>query len=365
MKLFSKIGFSLGAILLGVLCLGGLESKAQDEDSQGPPPEMMGMLAEAMQSENMQRMQKASVKQAFRMYWDGKGANLGMQNYLMQPAFREGLGITDEQMGNIQKAPMELMQDEKFSAAQKEIMELVDIGDPFFKNAGPEKVDKLIDIQGRMMDGMFEAMSNKIDEVLTPEQKKLSQEAQLSMMSEVPIISPSMFEVLDLDDEQKKQMAEIKKEFDGEFDEISDKFTDDQLLLTRKIFEYMAKEKTGFSTDPSKNAERVQDMLKKMAEEDPEFREIQRRSQEYGQQFVTKFKYRLYDILSDEQLKRLIDLTENPPEYIKKMKEMMKELRGEKSDAPWKPSLDSWKPGDPVPEEYKQKRNISSFPSEE
>jgi Ni/Co efflux regulator RcnB len=67
---------------------------------------------------------------------------------------------------------------------------------------------------------------------------------------------------------------------------------------------------------------------------------------------------KMFDVLTDEQWARLQKLIDNPPEhakaYAKKLKEQMGE--SEKTGGAWQPGPNSWRPGDPIPEQYRQQR---------
>jgi len=68
----------------------------------------------------------------------------------------------------------------------------------------------------------------------------------------------------------------------------------------------------------------------------------------------------LYDVLTDEQWDKLQNLVDNPPEYIKAWLKVYSS-RNQKQEE-WQPGPDSWKPGDGIPESYRQERNERRFP---
>jgi hypothetical protein len=73
----------------------------------------------------------------------------------------------------------------------------------------------------------------------------------------------------------------------------------------------------------------------------------------------------MFDVLTDEQMEKLQNLIDHPPDYIKTKIAEMKKMQGKNID-PIQALLNSWKPGDPIPEEYKKHRNSrKTFPTEE
>ena len=80
-----------------------------------------------------------------------------------------------------------------------------------------------------------------------------------------------------------------------------------------------------------------------------------------GADFSTWFKVELFDVLTDEQWNKFQNLVDNPPEYIKAWLRVYSS-RSKPQEA-WQPGLNSWQPGDPIPEQYRQERNTrGNFP---
>jgi Ni/Co efflux regulator RcnB len=65
----------------------------------------------------------------------------------------------------------------------------------------------------------------------------------------------------------------------------------------------------------------------------------------------------MFDVLTDELLLRLQDMIDNPTGLVKIMLDKMKAGREnkEKKDE-WVPGPNTWQPGDPLPEQYRQER---------
>jgi len=67
-------------------------------------------------------------------------------------------------------------------------------------------------------------------------------------------------------------------------------------------------------------------------------------------------KFKMFDVLTDEQLERMIDLIDNPPDYVKKVIAQMRNWQGRDEPGEWQPGVNSWKPGDGIPAEYLKHR---------
>jgi Ni/Co efflux regulator RcnB len=84
---------------------------------------------------------------------------------------------------------------------------------------------------------------------------------------------------------------------------------------------------------------------------------------ETGKGLANQLKFKMFDVLTDEQWKRMIDLIDNPPDYVKKLLAERRKAReaaaNQTANKPgeWMPGPNSWRPGDPVPEQYRQQRN--------
>jgi len=73
----------------------------------------------------------------------------------------------------------------------------------------------------------------------------------------------------------------------------------------------------------------------------------------------------MFDVLTDEQWERMIDLIDNPPDYVKKILDEKRKAReaetassGESGE--WQPGPGSWQPGDGIPAGYRIERETRS-----
>ncbi|MCL2625176.1 MAG: hypothetical protein FWD31_16065, partial [Planctomycetaceae bacterium] len=70
--------------------------------------------------------------------------------------------------------------------------------------------------------------------------------------------------------------------------------------------------------------------------------------------FINQMKFKMFDVLTDEQFERMTDLIDNPPDYVKKVIAQMRKMRGE--DDSESNEWGSWQPGDGIPAEYLKHR---------
>ena len=325
------------------------------QQMQGPPN-----FAQ-MRSPAMQAMMKNGMKAGLRTFWDGRGGNLMALGLMHDPDIRTALGVSNEQFQDIQgiqqSLPRELQKHPEF---QKIMGEMQALGDPrtlFGENVDEATRTKAQEIQGKMASLSIEIMSDAIGNAITPEQKKKMNESLLANMSEMPMLSPSMFEVLDLTDAQKQQMEGIKKELEPAFEKNLEEFTSGSMLVAGKAFDELEKQGGDF-TNPADVQKKMIDITKKLEAEDPEFKKIQQDLQTKGKAFAMQFHTKMFDVLNDEQWKRLQNLIDNPPEYAKAFGKKIREQKAATDKAgAWQPGPSSWKPGDAIPEQYRQERN--------
>jgi uncharacterized membrane protein YcgQ (UPF0703/DUF1980 family) len=156
---------------------------------------------------------------------------------------------------------------------------------------------------------------NAVNDLLPLEMKQKMNESMLANMSVLPIISLQMFEALNLTDAQKQQMEKIKKEFEPEFEKNLEDLIKGQTILANKALDEFIGQKLDGNVEGF--GERMAAVLKKLLADDQEYKKIYTEIQSQGQSFATRFKEKIFDVLTDEQWTRLLDLIDNPPEYAK------------------------------------------------
>ena len=333
-----------------MLLLGLTASAVAQDDS--PPNDFMRTRKSPM----VQRGMKMSVIVNFRAFWNGQGTSVMAAGLLNDPDIRTAWDISDEQYQKIrstQKSP-------EMQETMLEYETLQNPDDPFLENTDEETKTKLFDLQERMILLNMDDVVNALDNALTSEQKQKIKEAQLASMGEIPIISLSAFEALNLTDTQKQQMENIKKELEPEFENHLKNFVDGQIMIANKALDAFEKLGGKDFEDFTKKAPLITTKLKT---DDPQFKKTFEDIVTQSRLFTTQFKTKMFDVLTDEQWKRLQELIDTPPEYAKVLRKKLKEQIGEseKTDA-WAPGPNSWRPGDPIPEGYRQERSKRRFP---
>ena len=329
--------------------------------AQAPPSQR-----DMMRSPAMQRMQKNAGKQVMRSFWNGDATHLIAIGMLQQEDFRNGLGISQEQNQKIQDVTRNIgtmvQTDPEISSIQEEMTKLMQEtpGGIFGENVSEETQDKFMDVQLKMQSVLFKRINDAVNENLTSDQLRKVKEFQISVMSEIPLFSPSMFEALDLSGEQKKQLDGIKKELEPDFEKNLDKMLDAQLRMSEKLQEELEGKLEGV-TDPKEMSKIIEEAVKKIQSSDPEFKKMQNDVLADAKEFASKLKFKMFDVLTDEQMERMADLIDNPPDYVKNALARIRKQMGaddnEELSGEWKPGINSWKPGDPIPKEYLEQRN--------
>ena len=291
---------------------------------------------------------------------------------LRDPEIRSAWGVSPDQYLQLREAWVNVhdarMQDPEFRKIQ-ELMNDVDV--PGMRIRGFDEVTLGIAYaqSRRSNELMTIRISNAFDNTLTPEQRQTMNEAFLASMSELPIILPDMFEALDLTDDQKQQMNEIKNNLEAEFEKMLDEFVTHQMMLRDMLIVELGGQEietvgTDFTRDEtliafSRFREKTQTATKRMADA-PEYRRILDEMQSSGMAFSTQFRTQMFDVLTDEQWQRLQNLIDNPPPHARVLIAKLREQRGEtekNESGVWVPGPGSWRPGDPIPEAYRQERN--------
>jgi len=312
---------------------------------------------------------KSTFKESLRSQWESRSINsLIVMNFLRldDPVLRSAWDISDEQHQRIRASFQTGINDMR--EKNPEIRQLMDelitsnmSGAFFAEDADEATMVKIREMADKVPAAMTHAAAEAVNDVLTPEQRQKIKESQLANMGTMPVLSPNIFEALNLTDAQKQQMGDIKKELDPEFEKALENFADRELALWSKVVDRAVK--AGKADIALGEDEPVRKML--MAE-DPEFRKIQDELQSQSQAFAEKFRIKMFDVLTDEQWARLLELIDNPPEHALIFGKRLRERHGENAQAGqggWQPGPGAWQPGDPIPEGYRiQRETRRQFP---
>ena len=331
-----------------------------------PPPGVD--FIQAQRSYMTQIPMKNNWKTDIRVYWNGQGADLMALTLTHDPNLRAAWNISDEQYQQLKDCFDNIgdaqQNDPEYLKLGEEIQTMINPDDPFPLHADEETKNKWLEIEERGTTWMTNYYSETIRSILTPEQMQKIQETHLATMEDFPIVSPYLFEALDLTDAQKQQMEEIKKELEPEFERNLEDFVNSQLFLVNMVYDELEKQGVKDSDGMMKKMSTVSKILA----ENPKYKRILNESQSKSNQFASQFKTKMFDVLTDEQWARLQKLISDPPEHVKAFLKKFNKLPDankatEKKEKPsvWTPGPNSWQPGDPIPEQYRQERK-SRFP---
>jgi Spy/CpxP family protein refolding chaperone len=291
---------------------------------------------------------------------NGCTANLRVVRELSLDYFREGIGVSEEQYRKIRQemdgANEVIWNDPDYKSLHDEIYKY----SPSDPDATEETLKKFAELIIKRDEMIRSSELSPFYNNLIPEQIQKINEFHISNMSETELVFLGMFEALDLSDEQKKQFGEVKKKMEPELNKHIDTFIECQSKWDEKV-----EEKLKAITDPEKREafrrasmvhDHDNDILRQLWVELQPDRD---KRMESGRKLADKMKIEMFDVLTDAQWNRMIDLVDNPPDYVKKL---LAEKRKAREDATaksseWQPGPDSWKPGDPIPEQYRQERN--------
>jgi hypothetical protein len=293
----------------------------------------------------------------------GRKANVdGLVPYLGMSSMREGLDLSQEQIQKIQQEVQRnlypiLENDPNFLSLRDEARKF----DPDSPAATEETLKRYADLQVEMDNMVAQKRVNLIYENLTPDQNKKVYEYHISNMDATGYVFPGMFEALDLSGEQKQQLDKIQKEMKPELE----KHIDRKFELQDKEYNMIQERRKGMTPPQVRDMIQPEDeawgdvVLKVRAELQPE----RDRIMESGRKLADELKIKMFDVLTDEQWARMIDLIDNPPDHVKKMVAAIRKVRGDDDNKPdankpgvWMPGPNTWRPGDPIPEQYRQQR---------
>ena len=349
-----------------------------------------------------QQAKKDSIKSSMRLNWNSRTSNLLTMSVLNNPDVRAAFGVSDEQYEQILDAQhplkepvMSRMQSspevQKVEETMKAIVDKAPNPPPTTGGYVPqmlgldgESLKKLLDLQKVRNSLVRIASAEACNGILTPEQERKINESLLVSMEALeigrPLVSPRMFEALDLTDAQKQQIKTLEQEFESEIKEYIENLSDARIQLGDKIAAALQKQEGETLQEKAEAANKNLDV-------DPELKEILDKIQSTQKAFATQFMAEMgnRNILTGEQWARLQTLFDDPPEYTKVFGRVLRgehltkknessesgesssssgqkgnDKREESNSGGWQPGPDSWRPGDAIPEQFRQERNQRS-----
>ena len=362
--------------LAAVLCLLLFAFAAHAQQQEPTAEQVQRQIEENLryfQTPRKQIEEQASEFAALSSPWSGQGSWIPLRMFLRTGNEAE-LGLTDTQkerfsflykeneLGVEWFRKMHENPTPEFAQAMEAARAAEIPDDRFFERASEEQKNAFREATMMTTRLWLEGMQAEIEETLSPEQMLQVRKLEMQLMPELGIPYPSMFDPLDLTDEQKKDMNKISDEMRGEFDHL--------LQESVKIkAERLASVSQSLQGKPfSSHGE----FWKSFQEEHRQFvpSEAMRKKSmdlhEQGTKLMTLLRTRLMNVLTDEQLDRMQQIMDESPEFVKQVLAEFKKRREAQAKAPgYVPGPDSWRPGDPVPAQFKEEHRTGRFPRSE
>jgi len=355
-----------------------------------------GQLSIVRAQESIQTQQDSERHQNIsRHIWHGSGRSIANDTLLRDPAFRAAFGVSDETYQQILENARDKVSIPENPEFRKVVQEFEDtrealtgsrymMGQPLNMRDGDEERMKLFN-RSRELQEKMQTMASEasflydrlygaaFEDALSPELKQKIGEAWLAAMGETESFSPSLFEVLNLTDTQKEGMERIKKELEPEFEKYLEIFGNNAAKITKMVDDWLSRPEVQRAFSDSGLSLNVW-----LRQEEPEFGRLVDESRASRMAFITLFRTRMHDILTDGQRRRLQELSDNPPPYALYLIQRLRRERGRheevainqsgKSDRAgadkdiWIPGPNAWRPGDPLlPGAHRLERS-SPFP---
>ena len=304
-------------------------------------------------SDFMLQVQENRLKASYRATLSGSGLNGTIPWFENAESIREQLNISEEQIQTIQDIRINqrrtiVQDDPEYKAIKNAIDEVYsDIHND--TEEAQQHFFYLIRKQRQIEEEKLEAAINTL---LTSEQIQNIKEFQISVLSDDSFVTPNMFEALDLSDEQRKQLDAIKQEMIPEIEKYIDQQAELGMFDVRLDAEFRKILNTATSLEENKKYwDELWPAMKKEAA--PKHQQKQDEFEASIKKLTHTLKIKMFDVLTDEQWNRVVQLIDNPPELIKRIR--VAKAAKEKKEV-WAPGPNSWRPGDPIPEGYRQQR---------
>lgn len=342
----------------------------------------LSVLAQDAAKPDLIKMVRASMKFSGVHLDIGIGEDrTGLTAYhtLADPEIRKTWNVSEEDYQKLQAAftnptnaqkphPAAAAEKTEYDAAQKEYGEMVQAAknNGTFQNADAATLKRVKELHNQMLTITSKWQARALNETLTPELRKKTQEYELALTVKPFGVSPTALEILGLSEEQKSRIDRIAKTMEPELQSNLIEMSGIVEKLMEKTFDRLEQEHKTI-TDPQVFQDKMKAATLQTVRSDTDIKEMLAGVRNKNQEFTARYKFQLYDVLTDEQMQRLQALADNPPDYIKATRERLHKVNEGFSDKEEEFSLDNlWKPGDPIPEAYKEHRkNRKQFPQAE
>ena len=366
-------------LFVTLLCFSLLLTVVSAQEPPTPEQLQQQIAAELhrLQSPREQLMQEANALASYHPLWAGQGT-VDMLSFMLAPPRRTSyngtnadvlLGLTEEQMqqlaftydlnARIEWSRQKVQDMPEYARAVPAARAATNIPDDYlFEHATEEQKNAFREATVAEIKMLSPVMHEEIINILTPEQLLQVRKWEMQMMSEKGLPCPAMFEILDLTDDQKKEMNEIAVEMKVEFDSLVREAV--AVKFERESADYKLLEGKTFVSRQEFN-EQLGEVWRKSVDgiEIHKSRSLEGK----GIELLTLLQNRLMNVLTDEQLDKMQQIIDETPEYLKRYLAARKAERETQRQAPgYVPGPDSWRPGMPVPERFRQERRPGRFP---
>ena len=310
-------------------------------------------------SDVMRQSQMNQMRMAHRALWTGQGTNMMIYALVQQSEFKDALGITEAQDAELRNTGHSFYANPEVSALAEELQKLQ--SDPYFENASQETIQAFLTAQDRFAQLMHDNIHQEMGRILTADQKRKMQEILIAGMEFVPLINPEMFEALDLTEQQRNEVRAIQEELTAEYETVTNDLLEAQHAGLDLLYQQMKNDGVTAANMQEFHG-RMEEAVTKLKSQGIDYRMTSKDKIDQAQDFVKKFKFQMFDVLTDAQMDKMSDLINNPPKHAEAFVARLKRNREAQSKAgTWQPGAHSWQPGDPIPEEYIEQRR-ARFP---
>jgi len=313
---------------------------------------------------------------AFRAPWNGQGIAVPFR-LMMHPMFggANELGLTDEQQqrlslyfgetgDNITDALLSAIDENtpEYAQAMEAVRATLLPDDRFFERATEEQKNAFREAETTLNGFVHAATQEKIQEILTPEQMLQLRKLEMQLLPVLGVPFPTMFEPLDLTDEQREEMRQIAEEMRAEYDQLIL-----GIIMLESELEFSKYESLrGQSFASQEEFQQAYREIRRAAIVPETQRKHFIEHMERGIKFTTLLQTRLMNVLTDEQLDMMQEILDNTPRFAQQRIATFKMMRMAAQLSPtYIPGPDSWRPGAPTPIQIREERQRSRFPRSE
>ena len=359
--------------IVSIFCFSMLFAVASAQESSAEQREIEEYLR-YLSTPKQQIYWEANQFASMRSSWNGQGSFIPLSLLLRAKADDE-LELTEEQQQRL--APLrkdnELGREwiqQKFQNPTPEmrqellqrdmaIQATINPDDPNFERATEEQKNAHRDANIAKLNLFLGVMQAEVQDILTPEQMLQVRKLEMQLMPELGIPFPSMFDPLDLTEEQKKEMDRIAEEMKVEFDRL----TMEAAVLHAERTSSLHRSLQGKIFASHEELQTALHETHRQFVPNEAMRKKGNDLQEQGTKLMSLLQTRLMNVLTNEQLVKMQEILDATPEFAKKVIADFKARREEAKKSPtYIPGPDAWRPGSPVPLQFQEERRRSRFP---